>query len=101
MEQSKEELIGNFRKAFKALDDKDKVIEVERLYRIIKKKPVIVLEDYDLGKALKFLNIQDLIDYLYFKKGIRADKSFLYKTLKGGFESAYGFAMYYLYEENL
>lgn len=98
---SREENIAALRKAFRALDEKDKKVEIDRLQRIAYHKPIIALEDYDKGKLIKFLKIGDLQEYLYQEKGVSPDRSFLYKVLTGRYQSAYGFKIYYLYEEEL
>lgn len=101
MQQSREDKIAELRKAFRSLDEKDKKIEIDRLYRIVHKLPIICLEDYDKNKLIKFLDIANLQEYLYQEKGVRPDRSFLYKVLRGEYKSAYGFKMYYMYEEEL
>lgn len=101
MQPSREDKIAALRKAFRDLDEKDKKTEIERLYRIIHHKPILVLEDYEKGKLIKFLDIGNLQEYLYQEKGVSPDRSFLYKVLTGRYKSAYGFKIYYQYEEEL
>ncbi|MBR2492106.1 MAG: hypothetical protein IKB64_01395 [Paludibacteraceae bacterium] len=100
-ESSREEKIAALRKAYRDLDEKDRKTEIERLYRIINHKPILVLEDYEKGKLIKFLDIGNLQEYLYQEKGVSPDRSFLYKVLTGRYKSAYGFKIYYQYEEEL
>lgn len=99
MLKSREDLIKEFRQAFKSLSDKDKVTEVERLVRVTQHKPIFVLEDVDIGKTLKFKSMPKLIEYFWREKHIRANRSFLYKVLKREYDAAYGYHLYYFYEE--
>ena len=99
MEKSNEELILEFRKAFNKLSDKDKKIEAARLVRVTQHIPIIVFEDYERGKSLKFLDVRNLMEYLWKEKRIRASRSFIYKVLKGEYKEAYGYKIYYEYEE--
>lgn len=93
--QNNEEAILAFRKAFKALPDELKEREVTRALSIIKDKPLIVLEDHDIGKVIKFLDVPNLIEYLWREKHLRVDRSFLYKVLKGQYKLCYGYKVYY------
>lgn len=99
MDKSREELIKEFREAFKRLSTKDKKQEADRLQRIVTKTPIVVFEDWEENKVLKFPDIRNLREYLWQKKKIRATHNMIYKTLRGQYASAYGFKMYYLYEE--
>lgn len=90
-----EEKIQAFREAFLELPEERRHSEVLRLYSIIRGKPFIVLEDSDRGKVLKFLSIPDLMEYLFREKAIKADRSFLYKVLRGQHQYAYGYKIYY------
>lgn len=93
--QSKEEAILNFRKAYIKLPDDVKEREVMRVYNAVKGIPFVVLEDHDIGKVIKFLDVQSLVEYLWREKQMRADKSFIYKVLKGQYKYAYGYKVYY------
>lgn len=95
----REELIKNFRDAYSKLSDKDKKLELARLTRISKHIPICVLEDWEDGKTYKFPDINNLKEYLWQKKKIKATYNMIYKTLRGQYSSAYGFKMYYIYEE--
>lgn len=99
MEKTREELILEFRKAFSHLSDKDKKIESARLVRVTQHIPIIVFEDYERNKSIKFLDVKNLIEYLWQEKKIRANRSFIYKVLRGQFKEAYGYRVYYYYEE--
>ena len=97
--QSNEELILNFRKAFIALPKEVRTREVTRLYNIIKQIPVIVLEDEDIGKVLKFLTVADLREYFWTEKRIKVSDSYLYKVLKGQHPLMHGYKIYYEQEK--
>jgi hypothetical protein len=97
--KTREETILEFRKAFAALSDKDRVAEAARLVRVTQRIPIIVFEDWERNKSIKFLDVNNLIEYFWQEKKIRADRSFVYKVLKGQFKEAYGFKIYYYYEE--
>ncbi len=99
MAKTREETILEFRKAFAALSDKDRVAEAARLVRVTQRIPIIVFEDWERNKSIKFLDVNNLIEYFWQEKKIRADRSFVYKVLKGQFKEAYGFKIYYYYEE--
>ena len=93
--QSKEELILAFRKALINLPDDVKEREVTRAYNFVKGIPFVVLEDHDIGKVIKFLDVPSLVEYLWREKQIRADRSFVYKVLRGQHKLAYGYKIYY------
>lgn len=97
----KEVAIANFRKAFKDLPKEFREREVIRLYKIVSGESVIVFEDHETGKRLKFLTIGDLIEFLWQNKRVSADRSFIYKVLKGQYKQAYGYEMYYEKEEEI
>ena len=59
------------------------------------------MQAFPKGKLIKFLDIGNLQEYLYQEKGVSPDRSFLYKVLTGRYKSAYGFKIYYQYEEEL
>ena len=99
MEKTREETILEFRKAFRALSEKDRIAEAARLVRVTQRVPIIVFEDWERNKSIKFLDVSNLIEYFWQEKKIRADRSFIYKVLKGQFKEAYGFKVYYFYEE--
>lgn len=90
-----EEKISNFRKAYINLPDEIKTREVMRLYSIVNNKPYIVLEDHDIGKVLKFLDVSDLMEYLWREKQVKVDDSYIYKVLKGRYTTAKGYRIYY------
>ena len=92
---NKEELVQQFREAFENLPKDLQRKEVDRLYTITHNKRIIVLEDPELGKVIKFLDMKNLVEYLYKYKKVHADRSFLYKVLKGQYGSAYGMNIYY------
>ena len=94
-----EQQVLAFRKAFSELDEDTRYKEVLRAHRIVTNTPVIVLEDDDIGKVLKFLDVANLIEYFWTAKRIRADRSYIYKVLRGQHKEAYGFKIYYEYEE--
>jgi hypothetical protein len=93
--QSKEEAILAFRKAFNNLPEDAKEKEAIRVYNIVKDIPFVVFEDHDIGKVIKFLDVPSLVEYLWREKQIRADRSFVYKVLKGQHKLAYGYKIYY------
>ena len=99
MAKTREETILEFRKAFAALSEKDRAAEAARLVRVTQRVPIIVFEDWERNKSIKFLDVSNLIEYFWQEKKIRADRSFVYKVLKGQFKEAYGFKIYYYYEE--
>lgn len=99
MEKTREETILEFRKAFRELSEKDRIAEAARLVRVTQRVPIIVFEDWERNKSIKFLDVSNLIEYFWQEKKIRADRSFIYKVLKGQFKEAYGFKVYYFYEE--
>lgn len=90
-----EEKILAFRSAFNNLPDEVKEREVKRLNNIVEGKPFIVLEDHELGKIFKFLDVPSLIEFLWKEKRVRVDRSFIYKVLRGQFEYAHGYKIYY------
>src|SRR5574344_3008016 len=93
-----QDLVTTFRATFLKMPDDLRAREVLRLLNIIKNKPVIVLEDHSIGKVLKFIDVQNLIEYFWVDKRIRVDKSFIYKVLKGQYANAYGYKIYYEFE---
>ena len=93
--QSKEDAILAFRKAFINLPEDVKEKEVTRVYNSVKGIPFVVLEDHDIGKVIKFLDVPSLVEYLWREKQIRADRSFVYKVLRGQHKLAYGYKIYY------
>ena len=93
--QSKEEAILAFRKAFNNLPEDVKEKEAIRIYNIVKDIPFVVFEDHDIGKVIKFLDVPSLVEYLWREKQIRADRSFVYKVLRGQHKLAYGYKIYY------
>ena len=99
MDKGREKLIAEFRDAFKKLSEKDKKSEAARLVRLTQRIPIIIFEDYEKNKVLKFADMTNLVEYLWQEKQIRADRSFLYKVLKGKYNNAYGFKVRYYYEE--
>lgn len=99
MAKSREEAILEFRKAFSQLSEKDRETEAARLVRVTQHIPIIVFEDWERNKSIKFLDVSNLIEYYWQEKKIRADRSFIYKVLKGKYTEAYGYKIYYLYEE--
>ena len=99
MDKTREELIKEFRAAFKKLDEKDQKLEAARLVRVTQHVPIIVLEDWETGKSLKFLDINNLMEYFWQAKKIRTTRNMIYKTLRGQYTAAYGYKIYYLYEE--
>ncbi len=94
-----EKEILEFRKAYINLPEAIRKKEVSRLHRISERQPIFVLEDHDKGKIVKFLDIGNLMEYLWKEKKIRSDRSYLYKVLKGKGTTAYGYLIYYEYEE--
>ena len=88
--QSKEEAILAFRTAFLNLPNDVKEREVMRVYKQVKGQRFIVLEDHDIGKVLKFLDANSLIEYLYREKNIRTSRSYVYRVLKGQYSSIHG-----------
>lgn len=99
MDKSREDKIKEFREAFKNLSEKDQRQEADKLYRITHKIPIIVFEDWETGRSLKFPDINNLMEYLWQAKGIRTTRNMLYKTLRGQYTAAYGYKIYYIYEE--
>lgn len=99
MAKTREELILEFRRAFAALSEKDRQAEAARLVRVTQRIPIIVFEDWERNKSIKFLDVSNLIEYFWQEKKIRADRSFIYKCLRGKYKEAYGFKIYYYYEE--
>lgn len=95
MKSSDEDLVVAFREAFNNLPDRYKLKEVDRAWAIAHDKKMIVLEDHDIGKVLKFLDMKNLIEYFYQRKNIVCDRSYMYKCLKGKGRSAYGYKIYY------
>ena len=95
MANKDEEAILAFRTAFINLPESHKLREVMRLYNTVNKIPYIILEDHEIGKVLKFLDVQSLMEYLWANKHLRTDRSFLYKVLKGRYKQAYGYRIYY------
>ena len=93
--KSKEDLVKVFREAFENLPEEYKLKEIDRAYCIAHGKKIIVLEDHDIGKVIKFLDMKNLMEYLYQRKNIVCDRSYLYKCLKGKGRSAYGYRLYY------
>lgn len=93
-----QDLVATFRATFLKMPDDLRAREVLRLLNIIENKPVIVLEDHSIGKVLKFIDVQNLIEYFWVEKRIRVDKSFIYKVLKGQYANAYGYRIYYEFE---
>lgn len=93
-----QELVSIFRATFLKMPDDLRAREVLRLLNIVENKPVIVLEDHSIGKVLKFIDVQNLIEYFWVDKRIRVDKSFIYKVLKGQYANAYGYKIYYEFE---
>lgn len=93
--ESKEEKILAFRTAFNNLPSDVREREVMRLQRIINGGCFIVLEDHDIGKVIKFLNVPSLIEYLYREKNIRVSRSYIYRVLKGQYSNAHGYNIYY------
>ena len=94
--QSKEELILAFRKAFRELPDDVKEKEVARVQNIVNDKPYVVLEDHDVGKVFKFLDVPSLIEFLWREKHLKVDMSNVYKVLKGQYTSLHGYRIYYM-----
>jgi hypothetical protein len=99
MDKSREESIKEFRGAFKNLSEKDRKLEAARINRIVNHIPICVLEDWEENKTLKFPDIANLREYLWQKKKLRTTHNMIYKALRGQYSSAYGFKMYYMYEE--
>lgn len=99
MEKTREELVKEFRQAFKNLPEKDKTLELKRLIRITEHIPIVVFEDWETGKTLKFPDIKNVMEYLWQAKKIRSCRSMIYKCLRGQYATAYGFKMHYTYEE--
>ena len=93
--QSKEEAILAFRTAFLNLPNDVKEREVMRVYKQVKGQRFIVLEDHDIGKVLKFLDANSLIEYLYREKNIRTSRSYVYRVLKGQYSSIHGYNIYF------
>lgn len=94
-----EEAILNFRKAFLGLPEDMRKREVNRLYNIVNKIPFIVLEDEDLGKVLKFLEVRDLVEYLWREKQIKTTPSYVHRVLKGQHPLLHGYRVYKQLEE--
>lgn len=94
-----EEDVAKFRSLFMQLPEAVRKKEILRMYYIVMKKPMIILEDHDIGKVLKFLDTKNLIEYLWANKRIRADRSYIYKVLNGERASLYGYKIYYEREE--
>ena len=93
--KSSEQLVKEFREAFENLPDEYKIKEIDRAYTIAHGKRIIVLEDHDIGKVIRFLDIKNLKEYFRQKKKINCDRSLLYKVLKGERPLAYGYKIYY------
>ena len=93
--QSKEEAILAFRKAYLNLPDDVKEKEVLRVYNAVKGRRFVVLEDHDIGKVIKFLNVPSLIEYMWREKHMRIDRSYVYKVLRGQYQNLYGYNIYY------
>jgi hypothetical protein len=93
--QSKEEAILAFRKAYLNLPDDVKEKEVLRVYNAVKGRRFVVLEDHDIGKVIKFLNVPSLQEYLWREKQLRSDRSYVYKVLRGQYQNLYGYNIYY------
>lgn len=95
MPSSKEERVQQFREAFDKLPEEFKIREVDRVYCLAHGKKIIILEDHDIGKILKFLDVSNLREYLVQNKHVKADRSFIYKVLRGQYKSCYGYTIYY------
>ena len=93
--KSNEELVQEFREAFENLPDEYKVKEVDRIHCLVHGKRFIVLEDHETGKLIKFLDMKNVVEYLYKYKKVNADRCYLYKVLKGKYNLAYGYHLYY------
>lgn len=93
--KSSEQKVLEFREAFENLPPEYMLKEVDRAYCLAHGKKIIVLEDHDIGKIIKFLDMKNLKEYLYQKKNINVDRGYLYKALKGERPLAYGYKIYY------
>lgn len=96
---NKEEAIVNFRKAFSNLPEDIRKREVNRLYNIVNEIPFIIFEDEDLGKVLKFLTVNDLVEYLWKEKQIKTTPSYVHRVLKGQHPLLHGYRVYKQLEE--
>lgn len=96
---NKEEAIVNFRKAFNNLPEDIRKREVNRLYNIVNEIPFIIFEDEDLGKVLKFLTVNDLVEYLWKEKQIKTTPSYVHRVLKGQHPLLHGYRVYKQLEE--
>ena len=93
--QSNEDYILAFRNAFNNLPENMKKREVDRLTNIVNNKPYVVLEDHDIGKVIKFLNVPSLIEYMWRENQMRIDRSYVYKVLRGQHVNLHGYNIYY------
>lgn len=96
---NKEEAIVNFRKAFNNLPEDIRKREVNRLYNIVNEIPFIIFEDEDIGKVLKFLTVNDLVEYLWKEKQIKTTPSYVHRVLKGQHPLLHGYRVYKQLEE--
>jgi hypothetical protein len=94
-----EKEIAEFRKAFLNLPEEVKKREVARLNNIVNGEPFIILEDHERGKVLKFLGVQDLIEYLWREKQIKTTRSYVYRVLSGRHQYLHGYKIYKQEEE--
>jgi hypothetical protein len=94
-----EEAIANFRKAFINLPEEYRKREVNRLYNIVNEIPFIIFEDADRGKVLKFLEVKDLMEYLWREKQIKTTSSYIHRVLKGQHPLLHGYRVYKQLEE--
>ena len=93
--KSSEELVKEFRDAVDNLPPEYKLREIERAYCLAKGKRLIVLEDFETGKLIKFLDVKNLREYLWRFKQIKADRSYIYRVLSGKAQTLYGYKIYY------
>ena len=93
--KSSEELVKEFREAVDNLPEEYKLREIERAYCLVKGKKFIVLEDFETGKLIKFLDVKNLKEYLWRYKQIKADRSYIYRVLRGQCQTLYGYKIYY------
>ena len=90
-----EEKVLAFRRAFDDLPQEVRAREVKRVYNIAFNIPVIVLEDHDIGKVLKFFSVGDVVEYLAVNKHVRVSDSYLYRIMNGkGSGNVKGYRIY-------
>jgi len=96
MEKTLEQLIQEFRHAFKQLPATSQKSEANRLHRIVERKPVFHIEDGQ--STFRLYTAKGIMKFLRDHGVTNPDRANVDKAMKGQRKSLYGFNIYVIQE---